>query len=110
MKRWFYLVALAVYLDSEIALAEQICFNDNVTDISTLFGILAAAMAVLRPVSAALGKISEKTENKWDNKLARFCAKSVSYLGWFVGLFTIGDVPKSVKHKPKLPALKKKTS
>ena len=56
--------------------------------------------ALLKPVSWALGWLAERTESKWDNRVAQFFARLLSYFGWLVGLFGIGNVPGSVKHKP----------
>lgn len=60
--------------------------------------IIGLIWVVLKPIAFCLGKIAEKTENKWDNRIV----KTISYFGWFIGQFGIGDTPKSIKHKPKL--------
>lgn len=58
--------------------------------------------AILKPISSLLGTIADKTECKWDNKVALFFSYTLSYLAWFIGIFGIGDVPKSVKRRPVL--------
>lgn len=63
---------------------------------------ITVVWAALKPVAWGLGVLAEKTENKWDNGIARAAAKAVSYFGWLAGTFGIGDVPKSVKHRPSL--------
>lgn len=96
------ILGLGAIAMAEIALgAEQVCINTGAMDIGAFLGVLMAVMAVLRPISAALGKIADTTENTWDNKLAKFLAKAIGQISWFTGLFTIGNVPKSAeKHKP----------
>lgn len=83
---------------SDIALAGDVC-EDSVG--WKLW--VAIVWASLKPLSWALGCIADKTENKWDNYVAKFVSKSVSYLGWVIGLMGIGNVPESVKHRPKVP-------
>ena len=73
------------------------CFGD--TGLSIWIGMIWAA---LKPLSWILGVVAEKTENTWDNKISRAVAKAVSYFGWLAGVFGIGNVPKSVKHRPSL--------
>lgn len=52
---------------------------------------------LLKPISYLLGLLAEKTESKWDNNVAHTIAACVNHLAWFLGLFGIGDVPKTVR-------------
>lgn len=74
--------------------SSDLCQN---TPVSPWIAIMWASM---KPISWILGTLADKAEKKWDNDATKTVSKIVSHLGWFVGLFGIGDVPKSVKHRP----------
>jgi hypothetical protein len=59
-------------------------------------------MTVLRYSSKFIGWIARKTENKWDNKLAKFLAQIADAIAWLIGNFGIGSIPGTVK-QPKVP-------
>ena len=71
----------------------------GVVDIGTNVVLI---MGMLKGVSWIFGMVAEKTEVTWDNKAAKWFSKTVSWLGWAIGQFGIGNVPNSVKHRPKL--------
>ena len=52
------------------------------------------AMAALRLVSEGLLRISEATDNKWDNKIARGISFGVEMLGNLAGFFGLGKPKK----------------
>lgn len=110
MIRLILCVFFASLFFGDVALAEPICVDlgkNAFQSVDKLFALLALVMATLKPVSWLLGKVADKTETKWDNKAAKWCGKALSYLGWLMGIFSIGDVPASVKHKPKFSSLDK---
>ena len=59
-------------------------------------------MTTLRYLSRFIGWIARKTENKWDNQLAKVLAQIADAIGWIIGNFGIGSVPDTIK-KPKVP-------
>ena len=59
-------------------------------------------MTILRYLSKLIGWIARKTENKWDNQLAKILAQIADAIAWLIGNFGVGAVPATVKH-PKVP-------
>lgn len=92
------LLLIFLLLSSDIALAKSDCSGSFSIEIWVV-----VIWAFLKPISWCLGFIAEKTENKWDNKLSLFVSKLVSHLGWILGNLGIGNVPDTIKHRPKLP-------
>jgi len=85
-------------------------------DAEKWLGALIALSVGLKGASATLGKVSgkledvaEKSKAKWDNKAVGYLSKLGMYIGkgggyaaWLLGVFGVGNIPKSVKHIPKL--------
>lgn len=97
MKPRSLFLANVLYFNSDIALAADVCLKEV-----SLKMWVALIWALLKPTSCLIGIIAEKTENKWDNKVAAGISKAISYFGWLIGVFGIGNVPKSIKHRPKI--------
>lgn len=99
---------------SSLAVAQEgvpVCLNlsDKVAEnLQNAVGAIAVVMAALKPLSWMIGSVAGKMEDGSENPKVKMIAKSLSYMAWFVGLFTFGNVPGSVKHQITLPLEKKK--
>ena len=90
--RQLTLLLIGVFVDAEPALAAD-C--ESPIGSSYLYLFLTISV-VLKALSWGIGIIANKTETKWDNKLARFLGRAGAILAWVVGLFGVGKVPSSV--------------
>lgn len=109
MERLIILYALSMlYSDIAIGVTHGDCspgdllkyFGTVISRIDVLIAAIASLMTLLKFLSWALGKIGGRLES--------FSAKPVVYLGRFIGwiayglgVFAVGDIPKTVKHKPR---------
>lgn len=77
-------------------------FTSLVNQVGTI-PVIIIVMYVFRYSAMLLGWVAEKTEAKWDNKLAKILAKVADLIAWVIGNFGVGSMPKTVKYKPKVP-------
>jgi hypothetical protein len=97
------LLLLALFFGSSIALGQdqQSPFVDifkSWPEIMKLLAFVAALQVFCRGLSEALTRISNYTDNTWDNKIAAYAAEAAWFLGAILGKVGYGE-PKLVSQE-----------
>jgi hypothetical protein len=87
-----------------------VCVNVSdavLANVDRIMGLVALAMAALKPISWFLGVTGGKIEDSSESQLIKGIGKLTSYVAWAIGLFNVGNIPASVRYQPKLSLLPK---
>ena len=107
MKRLLFLLILSMFF-SDPVIAHAVCdagdlmkyFNIVFKRVELLAAAIAGTMAILKGASYILGRLGARLE-AINLKPVIYLGRIISFSAYIFGIFALGGVPKSVRHKPR---------